>query len=543
MATPPTPPSVTPGTVFAAVAATLWALVPITLGVGVGDLLSVDALLVLWVAAAWPAGRRVAWGLFGVMLSWELVRAVGASLMDQDPLLYDLFHLLRHFAILGADLLGMWLLPAVLGALLVAGMGVLAGVWLLDRGRGVPPKGVAIVLALAVLTWALGGPARFSAAAFVSNVAESVRVRSDVAQMVAMPSYDVYEGLELPDGPDLHIYVVESYGRILMRRKGSRERWLADTPRRATALRDAGFHLVSAYATAPVSGGRSWLADATMLTGRHVAHESVFNEVMAKADDLVHLPGVLDRAGYETVLVRPKDRARAGVELRNDYHFSTPVFYEDLAYQGPAIGWGWIPDQYTLGWLRQHTLQRPEAPQFVFAHLVSSHAPWLDVPEQVASWESLGTAKAAPAAGQEDHGMLEELLVQLGRYQRRSGHRGQRRATADHMERYGGSVAYDLDVLVEHLVELPERPGVYLLLGDHQPPLVAKSEDFDVPIHVVSRDPALLAPFEAVGFQEGWELAPDAPPVMKLEGLQSLLLHTVAPTHDLPVWVNGPTDR
>ncbi len=540
MATPPTPPAVTPGTLFAAMAATSWALVPITLGVGVGDLLSVDALIVLWVAACWPAGRRVAWGLFCIVLSWELVRAVGASLMDQDPLLYDLFHLLRHVAVLGADLLGMWLLPATLGALLAAGVGVVAGVWLLDRGHGVPAKGVAAVLAIAVLTWALGGPARFSAAAFAGNVVESIQVRSEVAQMVAMPAYDVYDGLLLPDGPDLHIYVVESYGRILLRRRGARERWLADTPRRTTALQDAGFHLVSAYATAPVSGGRSWLADATMLTGRHVAHESVFNEVMAKADDLVHLPGVLARAGYETVLVRPKDRARAGVELRNDYRFSTPVFYEDLTYTGPAIGWGWIPDQYTLGWLRQHTLHQPEGPQFVFAHLVSSHAPWLDVPEHVASWESLGAAGVAPAEGQEDHGMLEELLVQLGRYQRRSGHRGQRRATADHMERYGGSVAYDLDVLVEHLVELPERPGVYLLLGDHQPPLVAKSEDFDVPIHVVSRDPALLEPFEDVGFQEGWELAPDAPAVMKLEGLQSLLLHTIAPAHELPVWVNGP---
>jgi hypothetical protein len=44
-----------------------------------------------------------------------------------------------------------------------------------------------------------------------------------------------------------------------------------------------------------------------------------------------------------------------------------------------------------------------------------------------------------------------------------------------------------------------------ILLGDHQPPAVVGGElkEWTVPIHVLSRDPDLIAPFIAAGYLEG----------------------------------------
>jgi len=539
------------GRVALALGAVVWPVVPHTLALQeLSYVVSVDALVLLLWVVAWPRGRPLALVAYALLLIWEVVRSLGASLMDQDPLLFDLAYLVRHFVVLGRDLLEGWFVPVVIGVGLALALGAAVGLALLRGGRSGPrAEWVGVALGAALITWAAGGPARFSAVALAGNLRDSVQIAADVDGLIAAPAYQRYGQLQLQARPDVHVYIVESYGRILHRRDKHRERWVQQTRARDRRLRiDGGYQTVSAWATAPVSGGRSWLADATVLTGRHVAHESVFNQVMGRIDEVVHLPGVLAAQGYQTVLVRPKDRARPGVALRNDLAFQRPVFFDDLGYQGPPVGWGWVPDQYTLGWLRAELLGGPAGPpRFVFAHLVSSHAPWMTVPSVVDDWRSLGRPREAAAEPVEVHeadtrGPIEELWVQLGRYQRRQGHRGQRRATADHMQRYADAVAYDLDVLTDHLLGLPERPALVVLMGDHQPPLVARRDDFDVPIHVLSRDPELLAALRSKGFVPGWELPPQAEAALKLEGLMSLLLHAVASADGeaLPVWPDGP---
>lgn len=505
-------------------------LVPVALArEAVGDWVALDGLLLWGLVAVAPRARPLAVGAFALLLLWEVARATGALLMDQDPLLYDLIYLFRHFVVLGRDLLGGAFEAVALGAGLALAAVLALGAWAIDRGRAVlPPRALAALALVGGLGWALGAPVRFSGADLVANAVESVAVRRDVARRIEAPAYEPFRALAAEGGPDLHVYVVESYGRILLSRKAARARWEVEVARHERTLREAGMASVSAYVTAPVSGGRSWLADATLLTGRPVAHESVFNEMMGAVDGMVHLPGALAGAGYDTVLVRPKDRARPGIELRNDLGFGRTVFFDDLAYTGPARGWGWIPDQYTLGWLRANALPADGPPRFLFAHLVSSHAPWLDLPERVDDWRSLQEGGAGGAEVEDREG-LDELWMQLGRFQRRDGHRGKRKASADHLARYGQAVAYDLELLVEHVQALPgDRPAIVVLLGDHQPPLVAQEEDFDVPVHVIATDPALLEPFRARGFRTGWRLAAGAPPVLRMEGLMSLFLSAVS---------------
>jgi hypothetical protein len=87
-------------------------------------------------------------------------------------------------------------------------------------------------------------------------------------------------------------------------------------------------------------------------------------------------------------------------------------------------------------------------------------------------------------------------------------------------------IAYEVDVAQKALRDLVPRNSLVILMGDHQPPLLP-TETFGVPIHVLSTDPDLIAPFRRQGFTEGLLLPPE-PARWKHEGLFSLLVRSLS---------------
>ena len=74
-----------------------------------------------------------------------------------------------------------------------------------------------------------------------------------------------------------------------------------------------------------------------------------------------------------------------------------------------------------------------------------------------------------------------------------------------------------------------------LWVGDHQPAASVSGEgaSWDVPVHLVTRDPALLARFVALGFSPG--LTPRRPVLGGMHDLTSILLQAFeAPTTRAP---------
>jgi len=68
------------------------------------------------------------------------------------------------------------------------------------------------------------------------------------------------------------------------------------------------------------------------------------------------------------------------------------------------------------------------------------------------------------------------------------------------------SLRYDFSALGGWLTRHLHGDGLVILLGDHQPPAVIGGQPeppWTVPIHVMSRDPDLVAPFLAEGFVSG----------------------------------------
>jgi hypothetical protein len=94
---------------------------------------------------------------------------------------------------------------------------------------------------------------------------------------------------------------------------------------------------------------------------------------------------------------------------------------------------------------------------------------------------------------------------------------------------YVGTVNYVYRWLAGHFRRPEPRETVYVLIGDHQPTanITGEGVTWDVPVHIVSRDPALLGRFRALGFSDG--LSPERTVLGEMHHLTSLLLTGFGP--------------
>ena len=473
----------------------------------------------------------------GVLLLLYLVdRVAMLRLLGEPPLLYDQLFLLRHLFVLTSDL---WsasaaaLLLALLVGVLLAIFGTrrLFAMLALPADR-LPRQRLAALLAALWLIAAVGSvvhvggePAvRWAAPGLFANLRESHHLYRSVQRRIGSSPYAQYARIRLTRKPDVYLILVESYGRILAEHPSLRPRWLEQLKRMETNLGAAGWHAASAFSRAPVMGGRSWLAEGSLLMGMHIQYEAVFRQLVAEIERVPNLVEFLDRQGYHSVLLAPADRARPGIQNENRYHYDRCVRFEDLDYRGPQVGWGLVPDQYSLAHTEEHVLRGIGHPLFLNFHMVSSHAPWAQVPEIAPDWRALS---ALP--GKRPNAGAGSLFTPLKRYVHtypRFTNMGSWRE--DLGRRYLDSIVYDLRVL-EAFLQTRQDDALVILIGDHQPPLVsAQTERFDTPIHVLARDPALLAELRKRGFRGGLQLGADEGTAVAHEALFSLLVRLLA---------------
>ena len=494
--------------------------------------------------SAYLASRKLARG--GRVLRWLLAaltvflvlyridRVVFLSFLSEEPLLYDQFFMLRHLYVLAGDL---WS-PEV-AAMTAGGGGVIAVVVLscrlllgwLTRGLDAMPdrRVLGIISACWLLTLVGSIPAleyvRWITPGLIRNVAESQRIFWAVRAGVRDSPYHAYEKLELRTRPDVYLFLVESYGRFIADHPATAPAWRKRMASMQRELEQAGWHVVSGFSKAPIAGGRSWFAEASLLMGTLVRYESVFHHLIARIDRVPNLVGFLDAQGYETVLLAPADRARAGVEEVNYYNFDRVIRYHDLKYRGPRYGWGIIPDQYSLGFAHEQVLRDLDSPLFFNFHMVSSHAAWRKIPKLVDDWRSLNDVERKKKLRKERswlgrrlkwHTERRDQFMFMGRYRKKYG------------RRYRKAIFYELDVIQRHLMENLPGDAIVIVMGDHQPPFLAsQSRNFDVPVHIFARQPEHLAELKAQGFRPGMVIEAGAPR-FRHEGLFSLLVRSLA---------------
>jgi hypothetical protein len=300
---------------------------------------------------------------------------------------------------------------------------------------------------------------------------------------------------ELPRGPgllgrlggrDVILAFVESYGSTAI-----------DDPRYAPVVRPRleamdsilatkGLHVRTGRLEAPSQGGMSWLGHGSVLSGLWLDNQLRYDLLLAS--DRTTLVDDFQAAGYRTVALMPA----ITLAWPEGERFGYDEIYAraDIDYAGPPLNWVTMPDQFTWSFLQESIRGRggDERPLFAELGLISSHAPWTPILPLLEDWEAIGDGALFQRWA--DAGERPEELWKDGERVR---------------EHYAMSVAYAVDVVGSWAARFVDENTLLIALGDHQPAPLITGEDAPrtVPVHVISGDPALLAPFETWGFAPG----------------------------------------
>lgn len=448
------------------------------------DLLALTLLGALlparWLRPPFAARAIAALLLFG-MAAARFAGLAALELLGRplDPV-GDLPHLGRVAAMLGSALpAGVFGAALPLALLVLAGLlaithlslGILgaAGARLSRRGRALAGFS-AIVLLLLSAALPPGG----SAALAAFRIFEA-----PLAEPPPAPA-----GPPLPAAPDLggadfYLIFVESYGVAAFEHASLRERLREATGRWAAAAEAAGFDFRSAQIQSPTFGGGSWRSHASLLSGVWVESEAHYRALLGS--DRVSLARRFGEAGYRTVAFEPG--IRGAWPDGAWYGFDRIYDQQGIGYRGPPMGWWRVPDQFTLHAFHEREIRSASRPLFAKVSLITSHIPYWPVPPYVTPWSRFdaGTAYQGPlrSVAHDDYRDLEELS-----------------------ERYARSLEYQFRILGGFVQDYAPRRTLIVVIGDHQPPKLSlhDSDTWATPIHLFSRDPTLLTPFEPLGF-------------------------------------------
>jgi hypothetical protein len=365
-----------------------------------------------------------------------------------------------------AVLAPVWIVCALSGAHLVAGIPIASG-------------------STAALAYRLGAQAHTDArdrTAFAAQVgAGAPRDAASIADLAGLR------------GKDVVLVFLESYGRSAVEDPTYAPRVGAVLDEGTRRLAAAGFGARSGYLTSSTSGGGSWLAHSTLLTGLWVDGQQRFHDVVNS--DRLTLNKAFRREGWRTVGVMPAWTTDWPEEPF--YGYDQVYDSRHLGYRGPGFSFAPVPDQFTLEAFERLERSKPDRPPLMAQIvLVSSHAPWTPLPH-IVGWDDLGDGSVfAPMAGR--NYPTDVILT-----------RNPAGVRAD----YRSSVEYTLNSLISYVQRYGDDRLVLVFLGDHQPAPVVVGRDAskDVPITIVSRDRAVLDRVAGWGWQDGLRPAPNSP--------------------------------
>jgi hypothetical protein len=312
------------------------------------------------------------------------------------------------------------------------------------------------------------------------------------------PAADLLTGLR---GKDVIVVFVESYGRVAVQ-GSSFSPGVRSVLRSGTRqLQAAGFSTRSAFLTSPTFAGISWLAHATLQSGRWVDTQQRYDRLLQT--DRLTLSSAFRRAGWRTVDAVPSNDDD-WPQGRRFYRFDEVYDRRNTGYAGPSFSYAAMPDQYTLAALERSELSalqraelsRPQHPPVMAeVDLVSSHGPWAPLPRMV-PWGAVGDGSVY--AGMPAQGPSAAEVI---------------RDRAATRQAYGASVQYSLTAVISFVQHLGDDNLVLVVVGDHQPATVVSgtAPSHDVPVSVIAHDPAVLERMAGWGWQPGLLPHPDAP--------------------------------
>ena len=501
---------------------TVWpALAP---GISLELVLAV-AGLALWVGwrgrAPGAAGLRWLGGISTFVVVTHYLDSTAAALLGRSLNLYwDAPHALSVLRISG---IGPWRIPLgmLLFTLVVVGLYVLVcACWrqlglALAQSRGLrigmPLAGALLVVVF--LAHGLAGQdtrfvfARPTAPALMRQVELFAVARMPGGAALSLSPDFARHSLAGLHGSDVLLLFAESYGACTLDDPAQARALAPARERLAQQIEASGRGVVSARLVSPTFGGSSWLAHAAVLAGVDTRAPGDYERLLAS--ERPSLVGHFRQHGWHTVnwmpgLQKPWPEGRF-------WNFDRYGDADSIGYRGLAWGHWRVPDQAALALLQAQELAAPlrqREPRFVVMATLASHMPFVPLPPLQPGLARAGDPQAYTAQ-------------QLDAAQRVPG-------TSRHdsgTQAYLDSLRYTFEWLGSYLQKEAPEPLVTVLVGDHQPWAVVSGSDasWEVPVHVISRDPALLERLVAHGFAHGLVPPAEASP-RRMHELTPLLL-------------------
>lgn len=303
------------------------------------------------------------------------------------------------------------------------------------------------------------------------------------------------------NGADVLLIFVESYGAVTYDVPAIAAGLAESRADLEAAIRETGRQVVSAYVESPTFGGSSWLAHLSLLSGVEVRDQYAYTSLMASRRETIVTN--FKRRGYRTVALMPG--MRQPWPEGAFYGFDVIYGRDHLQYEGPQFGWWSIPDQYALA--RLDALERgraSRAPLFAVFPTSTTHAPFGPVAPYQRDWSRVLTKHAYDEADVARAMAARPDLTNM-------------------RPSYVRAMAYEYASLAGYVRAQAADP-VMIVIGDHQPPAAVAGKDapWHVPVHVIARQPSVLARLLDHGFRPGLE--PQRPSIGGMHALVPMLL-------------------
>jgi len=329
-----------------------------------------------------------------------------------------------------------------------------------------------------------------------------VAMRATAADLVAFnrdARQDVYANatglLDQLKGQDVIVIYIESYGRASFDNPLYAPTHTATLAAQREPLENAGFAVQSGWLTSPTAGGQSWLAHGTLSSGLWTSDNGRYNAMLASGHkSLFH---IAQEAGFRTAAVMPAITMAWPESDAMGFDFVFPA--AAIPYKGDPFNWVTMPDQFTFATYAD-LLDESDQSDFIQIALISSHAPWVPIPDMI-PWDDIGDGSvfnAMAAKGPTPRELWKDY--------------------DDVREAYRLAIDYSLQATFAHIARLGDDAPLVFVLGDHQAAgFVAGNDNRDVPVHVVG-PPDVVAKLQDWGWQDG--LIP-AGPVRRMDSFRN----------------------
>ncbi len=434
--------------------------------------------------------------IYLIWFFYQVYQGVMHTLYSQDALFYnDYFLIIEGWSLLQAEA-GWWLAIGVLGFLtLVVAVGYVMNAFIktifqLPISRYTKSILVAISILIIVSTVdyrtrLLDDRLVFPIKSYwmVDNMIQSLNIYKSLSSFEPSTfkiNHD-YKNYSLSEKPNIYLIFIESYGSVLYDNPILQEDYLKLTQDKTKKLSNNGWFAASTLSESPVVGGRSWLSYTSFLLGAKIARHRFYQYFVNNPQ--YQLPTMfksLKAEGYHSYWLSVIEDKRGDIpydDYQTFYGFDEWIKFNDLNYKGKRFGAFYTPpDQYSLNFAHQHIKASDKDPFFLFFISLNSHHPFQTPTTLAENWEVLANQQNQPS--NEKQVAIEEA--------------------------YASSISYQFDYLVDFITNKGTDNDLFILVGDHQPPILSNQYPAkETPVHIISKDSTLISAFYNYGLGPG----------------------------------------